>query len=232
MMPWERYWNGVAIELVDPKTGDIRAAIGTDQALGAPFGENRPRPVIHAFRPLGDGKFVYVGPFQVIDIREAASVLRPAWRLRASDAEHFQKRNDKWRFRALIPTAQEQRFRTLEAELTTAEEALVARMQHVKEQSDLIKLAQEHYDLRLRELLGAQEGAKTPDVDEYVIGLQGAIGREEESRNAELSEITRLRGALRDQYAMAQQLSKQNSDLAKRLPQPSSSTISPQVTSR
>jgi hypothetical protein len=221
------------VELVNPESGEIRAAFGTDDFLGAPLGEGSKAPVVHAFRPLPDGKFVYVGPFQVIDYRDKTSILQAAWRLRAGDVQqHFQNRNGQWRFRALVPPAREERFRKLQSALTLGDEALFSRINYVKDQLELIQLAQDHFDLRVGELLGAGQPADAAQLDEYALGLQEAIGREEEARNAELHEIDRLRNALRDQYAQTLQFTEQNGELIKRLPQPAGSTAGSQVTSR
>ena len=213
---WERYWNNVTVESATSGPESLASrAIGT--ANGFEVGT-----VVHVFQPAADNSYTFVGPYRVADTStESLLIMTPNWRPRASVPTQMSFGSN-WRVRRMIPTANKSRFNDLVVELTLKDELLLAKQQNVKVQNQMVSVAKEHLQLRLRELNGEPDnqqfaGSLPPSM---IAGLVQAIQDSEEQRNLLLTEVDDLRRKLYDTYRRFQTIRDNNKQLADRRPAP------------
>ncbi|NOX55253.1 MAG: hypothetical protein GXP27_12615 [Planctomycetes bacterium] len=199
-LDWNEYWSNVQVDILDPKRGMIRAAVGPDRGI-------KQGQTLYAFQPAADGKgTVFVGPFVVDTARQGQCGLRPAWRFRPGEPEKW-RYGPGWRFRAAIPTATLAVFRDLEVAFALSDELLDAKQRYLAAQQQLKQSAQQHLNFRLAELHGTDQ---TP-------GLVQALEEEEEARNELLVQVDLLRRRLKQTVARLEQLRAENQRLAQQL---------------
>ena len=214
---WDRYWPSVATNVQNPGEGILNIILGTNNGLRAAGDDGAPES-IYAFQPSDEGKFMYVGSFQVTTLRENQAALKPTFRLRTGETANWKAGN--WRFRTLVPAGYKERFSDLEVRSLLADELLDAKLRNIEIQTQLADLAKQHLELRKGELLGNEEmKAYAGKLDiEFVEGLIAAIDLEEERRNAANVEVDRLRRNLKSAHDMLTKLIAQNKAGARDLP--------------
>lgn len=214
---WDRVWDGVGTQ-VNPQDGSIVAAIGTNVGLMMPADQNQPVPVLHAFQPIPDGSYVYVGTFAAADIRENQSAFVPTFVPRPNDVATWQ--NGNWRFRSLVPAGYTDRFLGLNKRLNVYDQLLEAKTENLDAQTQLKLIAEQHLQERLKELNGNPDGqnADTDLPPEDVKGYVATITDVEEQRNDAWVTVDQLRRRLYNAHETMKELIEENRKLADSLP--------------
>lgn len=207
---WGRYWNNVTAEPspLKPEALAFRE-IGTNQ--GFVVGH-----VVYVFQPNPGGGYSFVGPYEVGDAtEESLLVVVPAWRPRvnAPTEMHY---GANWRIRQMILHANKARFSDLTVELALKDELLLAKQQNVVTQNQMVSIAQEHLQLRQRELNGDPNNKELEGkIPQHLIdGLVQAIQDTEEDRNAVLADVDDLRRRLHRTYQNYLAIRDDNKELA------------------
>ena len=222
LLGWDRYWNKVEAGKLRPMEGTISTEnLGTSQGLGFPPRPNPQDPeppVVHAFRPIANGSYVYVGPFQTTNtLRENRAVLKSAWGVRSQEADRWDK-DGNWRFWALIPSPYTIQFSDLQKRLTVADESLFSAKNNLDIQNKLFAAAQQDLDFRLGQLLRTSN--VQPGGNNSKLGLIKSLESEVEERDERLMDVDQLRRELKNAIEARDELNQENNRLADSLPQP------------
>ncbi|HID21055.1 MAG TPA: hypothetical protein EYP14_01460 [Planctomycetaceae bacterium] len=200
MLDWNEYWTNIQVDVLDPKAGSVRAAVGPDRGV-------KQGQTLYLFQPAAEGDgTVFLGPFVVETARQGQCGLRPAWRFRPGEPEKW-RYGPGWRFRAAIPTATLAAFRDLEVAFALSDELLHAKQRYLAAQEQLKQSAQQHLNFRLAELHGTDAAP----------GLVQALEEEEEARNELLVQVDFLRRRLIQTVARLEQLRAANQRLTQQL---------------
>ncbi len=226
MLPWDRYWTKI--------TGTPLGGAGDGKVQLEGVGSNHgltEKHVIYLFAPNADGSSTLLGSggFRVTKALEDRAALEPTWRMRAGDVS---AKPGEWRARALVPAHYEARFSQLEVELIAADDALRAGQQELDRQTEAIKVATEHLNLRLNEINGNPdlEGKDLPPS--IVKGLLTVLEDEEELRNAALAQVDRLLRDLKQTREAFDRVRQANVELTNSLPHPAATPPKVSATSR
>lgn len=214
-MGWDVYWFPFEMQPADPNQGTMTASFGSKFGL-------KEQQLVYAFQPNADGNgYTYVGPMRVVAVREQQSILAPTWRVLPGEGRQWNY-GPGWRLRSMVPAARKARFSDLEVQLTLAKERVADEQQNYAIQERLVQQAQQHLDLRMKELLG--DPANEPmreNLPQYLVdGLVTTLADTEEKRNAELVEVDRLRREIDNAHQKYLDLSRTNNQLVESLPQP------------
>ena len=193
------------------RPGVINVSLGTSNGL-------QPNAVVYVFQPSPDGAGTsFVGPFRVSQPQEALSALIPAWRLRQEDAEQWDKTwryGANWRVRLSIPRQHKTQFADFEMIMLKKDELLAAQQQHLEMQQKGKTKAEEHLDLRIRELKGDPDQANQ-SLDKYLIqGYHKTVAELEIARNAVQADVDALRRQIKRTRDEIDRLTQENNQLA------------------
>lgn len=209
-------WEKVGVTITDPNRGLIQAAIGTNKGLTLPVsvdGGATPatKPILYAFQPTADGGYEYVGEFQATTIDANRSAFELTRAVRPGEGQTWKPGG--WRFRDRVPSGQLARFTELEVQIDQATELLKERQVNIKTQDNLLKVAKEQLQDRLKELNGNPE---SPDLLGEVTkkGLVESIRLNDQKRNENLNELNRLRLKLKSLHDQFLKLKQDNVELA------------------
>lgn len=217
MLGWDRYWPEVPTNL-DPASGTIRMAIGTNQGLKA-------NQVVFAYMVNPDGTSNFVGDFRVVRIGDAAADARPNWRVRPGELQAARVAPGVWRIRTLIPNQYQTRFAELDQQILTAEQSMAGHQNALERQMKLLAEADKRVGARLSEINGnpALDGKQIPGV--FIKGLLTSLAEEDEARNSALREADELLHKLKKTRETFEDVLKQNRALTNSLPQPAPPTV-------
>ena len=209
---WEQYWPAVQVDRAQP--GVLGLSFGTNQrlALNAP---------VYVFQPAENGNGVsYVGPFKVKEVNEAQAALTPLWRLRGE--EESWKFGPNWRIRTNIPRQYQNTLSDLEVMLLRKDEILFAQNKHLRIQQEAKKSAEEHLQLRLKELNGDPDlRPKEKSLNRFLVeGLHKAVTDTEAVRDSVQADVDELRRLVKRTRDEIERLKGDNERLAKRLSGP------------
>jgi hypothetical protein len=197
---WERFWN-------DEPGQFIRGTLTLTNAGGA--NGITSKMTLYAFQLPKPNEQKYVGAFNVFQLQQNLTVLKPAFRVRQEDVENWTAA--RWRLRTMIPSSFGSTIAGLESELTVADELLVKQQNNLDTQSKLVEDAKQQRDGRIAELLGA--GAADPASR----GLVAEITEADDQRNASLFGVDHLRREISAAEQHIQSLLQHNTELANTL---------------
>jgi|GEM_PF-4645834 len=172
---WDTFWSGIAARK-NPADNTLIVGLGQKHGMGIQ------RPVLNAFRLNGDGSSTWVGRFRVDpnQINLDTCTLIPTWNLRKGETDKWTDDN-KWRFRASIPTTYPSDLLSLYSDLELADDKisnetilLAGKKMHL----DAAKRERDGYDAKL--LGDANTGKK---------GLIVELKQSESQRNAVLKKL-------------------------------------------
>lgn len=207
---WERYW--IAPQVAKGRQpGTIGVTLGTSNGLVL-------NSVVYVFQPSADGAGMsFVGPFKVSAVRETDAALTPNWRLRASEAEMWDKSwryGPNWRIRSNIPRDHKTQISDFEMMMLRKDELLAQQQKHLQDQQNAKTKAEEHLALRMKELNGDPD-QMNQSLDKFLIeGYHKAVADTETARNkvqADVDELRRLVKRTRDEI---ERLTQENERLA------------------
>ena len=164
---------------------------------------------LYAFQLPKPNESKYVGAFNVFQLQPNLTVLKPAFRVRQDDVDHWNAGS--WRLRTLIPSSFASTISGLESELTIADELLVKQQSNLDTQSKLVEDAKQQRDGRLLELLGGG------NANAAVRGLVAEITEADDLRNASLFEVDHLRREISAAEQHIHSLIRDNNELANTL---------------
>ena len=219
ILGWDQYWDRVEVRMDNRNNGTLSISIGSNEGLGQPAGDNRPKPMAFLFQPDGSGGSEYVGAFEVSSIDASQAQLKPAYRLRPGEVDRW-KVGAGWRIRTLIPEAYKEQFNNMDVNLTLADELYNAKQRNLDIQKQLIENSRMHLQFRKDELLGSNE-MKQRDGQlpvEMVQGLAAGVVFEAERRNALDIEVTDLRHQLKKAYERLTSLMSEIKSMGEKLP--------------
>lgn len=227
---WGTYWNQRSGGQNQITGGVLPIGIGTDDGFGTrgnqPLPQGAELPTVHAFRPLQDGSYMYVGEFQAVAINPQSAQVKALWNIRGNETDSWAF-SDQWRFRTAVPPKAVTQLVSLHASLTSLDELLADKTRFVAAQTRLLEVADEQLKYRIEELVGGDVAAPVDpnalaegEKPEYSHGLLAALAYEEEQRNAALLSVDQMRRRLKTSFETLQELVKQNNLLARTLPQP------------
>lgn len=206
---WNQYWNDINVGALPANNTTVNAALGKAETKHA---DNAELPVLQAFEIGPDGT-LYIGPFLATKMEDNRTEFTPTWKVRGGDVERWNRPGAKWRWRAIIPSPYTEQFVELQDRLIRADQILGDRNKNLEIQNSLLAAAQQRLKGNLQ-MLGAD-----PEKPETT-GLVDAVAAEEETRNATVNELDRLRRAMSAEYKRRNVLADDNRRLMRRLPQP------------
>ena len=210
---WERDWPAVQVDR-GQQPGVLGLTFGTNQGLAL----NAP---VYVFQPADNGSGVsYVGPFKVKEVNEAQAALTPLWRLRGE--EESWKFGPNWRIRTNIPRQYQNTLSDLELMLLRKDELLIAQQKHLQIQQEAKMSAEEHLQLRLKELNGDPDlRPKEKSLNRFLVeGLHKAVTDTEAVRDSVQADVDELRRLVKRTRDEIERLKGDNERLAKRLSGP------------
>lgn len=212
-------WNNVPTAIADPATGTLQVSIGSNSGV-------RQDLMMHGFEIQADGSSIFRGSFLPVEVRDVNASLRPSWRATADDISQWQPGN--WRWRNALPSGYQENFDRQLLAILKLEETLADRKLTLSIEQDLLEKENQFLKLREAELLGGDllEGTEGADP-EFRDGLVAAVEQAEEDRNKSLVEVDDLRHKVRSTQAEIERLQAENTELVKRLPQPTTQTVVP-----
>lgn len=220
MLGWDTYFNNVTVS-GDAAQGILNVNLGPPQIAEGKDKEGKPvQPVIYAFQPGADGKFEYVGEFRAERVAVGNSTFKANWRIRPADSAMW-KLGANWRVRTRIPNSDKLKFDQLALAFSDGDERLNNSTNELARSRDefakKIKLALQN---RENELQGfeAYEGDRGKLEDELIDGVLATLVKEEEARNAALSQADQLRHQLHTTIEKFEKLNTGNTKAAAALP--------------
>ncbi len=213
---WGRHWDNVQVTAgANIANGLINVGIGRNDGLGQTTATGEQYPLLYGFQENADGTMSYVGEFRLTqpDVNRAALQLARIPRQGEVESWNFSK---PWRFRDALPPAKRKSVSEMLLKMTTVEQRLNDRRQFLSIQQQSLAAAKTALENRMQELNGnpqAPEGAG----DEYRKGLVATMNAAEESRNAALAEVQKLRGELASLHARFEKLLAENSEMENKL---------------
>jgi hypothetical protein len=206
---WERYWIAPQV-VAGRQPGTLAIGLGTNQGLAA-------NTVVYAFQPSADGAGMeYVGPFKVSAVQETQAALTPNWRLRPNEEQSW-RLGPNWRIRSNIPDEHKTQFADFELMMLRKDELLAAQQKHLQIQRDAKSKAEEHLDLRRKELNGDPKNANK-SLDKYlVVGYHAAVADMEQERNKVQAEVDELRRRIKRANDEIERVKRENVRLADQL---------------
>lgn len=205
---WEKYWPP-AQAVAGGQPGVLIVGLGTNQGFTAAAA-----PTVYAFQPTADGAGMsFVGAFKFSQVQEAQAALTPIWRLRP-DEDKTWRYGPNWRFRSNIPLPNRTRFSDYDRTMTVKDELFANQKRNLKYQEEAKAKAEEHLELRLKELHGDPARANK-NLDKYLIdGLHKAVSDLELERNLVQGEVDDLRRQIKRTGDEIDRLTKDNERLA------------------
>ena len=190
---WGRAWQS-------PNSGpagndSIELGIGTNVGLGAGQQDPAKLPIVYLFGGNSEGKSVYVGDFQLSEIRQDSALgklTRPAY---ANEVQAWP--SGEYRVRQDVP-------RDFRSSINTLRTLAILAEQNVRQESAMLAIQSEHIiasqaalDERMGELNGKQDAPEKagPDVKD---GLVQTLRRDEADRNELVKTVDALRRELSD----------------------------------
>lgn len=219
MLDWDRYWADVNAVVVDAKVGTVRVGIGSNFGL-------KENETVYAFAPGAGDAMEFVGPFRVSTLREDQAALEPVEHKRSGtirdvDAARLGSFSNKpWRIRALVPLQHLTRSHELELQLLINDELMASQKSDLVRNQQLIQIATNHLNLRLREIEGDPDAKNLKIPAQYVDGLVKVLAQEEEDRNAALAKVDNLQRRLQFAEAEFERIRTENANLVGKMPQP------------
>jgi hypothetical protein len=198
---WERFWNDQSGQFI-PRSGMLNLNAGAQSGITS-------KMTLYAFQLPKPNEPNYVGAFNVFQLQPNLAVLKPAFRVRQDDVDHWSAGS--WRLRTMIPSSFASTIAGLESELTIADELLVKQQSNLDTQSKLVEDAKQQRDGRIAELLGA--GAANPALR----GLVVEIAEADDQRNVSLFAVDHLRREISAAERNIQSLLRHNNELANTL---------------
>lgn len=238
-MGWKGYWvrsrgqgnQPVAVRVVNRQTGELAANVGkvdgiVEQTATDDAGNQVTfLPMLHAFRPdpAAPGEYLYVGAFQVQDLRENQIFsMVPTWELKAGEVDSWANTNG-WHLRAEIPLDAQTKIDDTLADIITNVRMLQANQRNLAAQQEFLDNANEQLAYRRGQLVGPADPPTEPTLNvEFVKGLVPAIEEVEERRNAAQLEVDRLRRLVKAATDRLERLNRVNELLAESLSKPAS----------
>lgn len=222
-LDWDRAWT--AARSVQP--GQITAqGIGTDNGLVPrqiqdENGNNvMVLPPLHAFAPMPEGGYFYVGEF-IADpgsVGTNTAVLRPNWFADPQEQAAWNNLPGPWRFLSAVPPSKRTAVDELRDEIVLTAERTQATQQNIAQQQSILTAAEEQRDIRRKELLGDPAAADDPNRPELKVGLLQAVADAEEIRNDIQLAVDQLRRSIIDQSTLRDTVIAEINELSGKLP--------------
>jgi len=221
---WERYWPGVPVEQGRQPGMLSLPQLGSTQGLAQ-------GSVVYVFQPSADGAgTTYVGPFKASAVEQAKAVLTPVLRLQANEAAAW-RFGQNWRIRTSIPRQHITKLIDLDSMLLRKDEFLNSQQKHLALQQKNKASAEEHLQLRLKELHGGSElpkDVKPENLDRYLVeGYHKAVAETEVARDEVQASVDELRRLLKQTRDKINQLTNDNERLAKQLGETPKTALKP-----
>lgn len=216
MLGWDTYINNVTAS-GDAAQGVLSINVGPPQLAEGKDKDGKPvQPVIYAFQPGANGKYEYVGEFRADRIAVGNSSFKANWRIRSSDSAMW-KLGPNWRIRTRIPTSNKLKFDQLSLAFSDADERIKNNTNELARSRDefakKVKLALSNRENELQGF-GSYEGDRGKIEDELIDGVLATLVKEEEARNAALSQADALRHELHNTVEAFEKLKSTNTKAA------------------
>lgn len=216
LLSWDRTPIVAETTVLNPLQGRLTVRAGRNNGL-------KDKQWLYGFEMTPEGKPVYRGSFEIVQLGDDQSAIAPTFRLRPEDTRSLL--NGNWRWRTLIPAAYPARHSDLQVQLLKNDELLVDRNADVTEQQRLLKDATTQLLRRREEIVG---GGSLPKEEfrptEEKAGLVAALQETEEMRNQLLIDLDQLRHRLREVSQEITDTQEENVELASQLPQATKET--------
>ena len=194
---WGKAWTAPGSGPAPAADGSVELGVGSNAGVGRGQQDPAKLPIVHVFGKDAQGQSLYLGDFQLTDVRQdkaGGKLTRPVF---AGEVESWPR--GEYRVRESVPYDFSSTINSLRTLILLAEQNVQHETAALAYQDEHLIASQGALDKRLNELNGDANAPATagPDVKD---GLVQTMRREETARNELVKHVDALRRELSDVY--------------------------------